>query len=122
MTKLIHDITPARDLWEKYYAIMEYKRIVDHDLWEPTTYIDVHFVTEEESYEELREKALENVCECYRQSIIDIDPTKEELEAVIEDSHYFHHEAGEDWRDCPEWAQERAEVIADGQIMEMRGK
>jgi hypothetical protein len=39
--KLIHDITPARNDWERHYARMEYMRIAYHDLWNPTTYIPV---------------------------------------------------------------------------------
>lgn len=39
--KLIHDITPALNSWSKNYAHMEYMRIVDHDLWQAVTYIEV---------------------------------------------------------------------------------
>ncbi len=39
--KLIHDIQPARTLWEKYYAKMEYKRIMWNDLWQPVKYVEV---------------------------------------------------------------------------------
>lgn len=39
--KLINDIAPAKTEWEKYYATMEYERIVWHDLWSYCRYIEV---------------------------------------------------------------------------------
>jgi hypothetical protein len=44
MTNLIHDITPAVTKDQRYYAHMEYMRIVWHDLWQATTYIEVRFI------------------------------------------------------------------------------
>ncbi len=43
---MIHDITPANTQWAKNYAHMEYMRIVDHDLWNPTRYIEVKYKSE----------------------------------------------------------------------------
>ncbi len=40
---MTHDITPAYSKWAKQYARLEYLRIMWHDLWEPTTYIEVHY-------------------------------------------------------------------------------
>lgn len=40
--KLIHDIAPTTDNWAKNYAHLEYMRIVDHDLWQATKYIEVN--------------------------------------------------------------------------------
>lgn len=35
------DIKAPRDNWERNYARLEYQRIVWHDLWQPTTYVEV---------------------------------------------------------------------------------
>lgn len=41
VTKKMWDVTPARSVWGRYYAHLEYKRIVWHDLWEYCQYIEV---------------------------------------------------------------------------------
>jgi hypothetical protein len=40
----VWDITPAVTKWQKQYAKLEYRRIMWHDLWQATTYIEVRFV------------------------------------------------------------------------------
>lgn len=88
--------------------------------------IDVYFMTEEDIFEELREQALNEVCGCFRDYVLGhtgTEPDTDDLNGLINESPYFmHYQAGEDWNDCPEWAQDRAEHFADMQIMEMRGK
>ena len=37
----VWDIVQPTDAWGRNYAHMEYMRIVDHDLWQPTKYIEV---------------------------------------------------------------------------------
>ena len=39
----IWDIVPARTQYERNLAHMEYMRIVWHDLWEATKYIEVSY-------------------------------------------------------------------------------
>lgn len=43
MTTKIWDVVPARTKDERYYAHMEYMRIVWANLWEATTYIEVSY-------------------------------------------------------------------------------
>jgi len=107
------DIVPAKTKWARQYAKLEHARIVWANLWSPTTYIDVDCIGEDERYADLVDIALESVCECFRPYVSTASAPIEELESVIDDPYYFHHEAGEDWHDCPQWAQDREESLAD---------
>jgi len=37
----VWDIVKPKDNWGRKYARMERQRIIDHDLWQPTKYIEV---------------------------------------------------------------------------------
>lgn len=43
MANKIWDIKPANDDWERYYAKLEYLRIMWHDLWNHATHIEVSY-------------------------------------------------------------------------------
>lgn len=74
--------------------------------------------------EDLEQQALQSVCACYHYHLADTvsETPDDELKEIIEDSYALHTAIGETWKDCPEWAMEREEVLADMQIMEMLGK
>ena len=40
----VFDIVQPKNKWERRYAHMEYQRIVWHDLWQVTKYIEVKHV------------------------------------------------------------------------------
>lgn len=114
----VWDIVQPKDKWEEQYAWLEYLRVGITKTF--STQIEV--LDEEDIYNDLLDEALQNVCACYKPYLLTGGAPTDELEAIIEDPYYLHHEEGEDWHNCPEWATDRAESLADEQIMRARGK
>ncbi len=73
------------------------------------------------SREQLEERANEEVCECFKGTLLS-ELSDAELKEIINDAYFIHEQDGETWEDCPQWAQERAEYLADEQTDIMRGK
>lgn len=77
----------------------------------------------DKTIEELKEKAAKSLCACFTDNFHDYEETLtlEDIVEILSDSYYMHRQADETWKDCPEWATERAEAIGEMQMEEARG-
>lgn len=59
----------------------------------------------------LQEKVMAQICMCFQAGVDFDELTAGEVEGIMEEPYYLHIVAGEDWHECPEWAQERTEML-----------